>query len=230
MQKAHAAVSFGTGLRRQPLPIYKAFARVGIHREVANLERRQVLKEVAALRRGHPKIAEAGLDNHPRSGNLVPGNGNAEPRFVRSPAPDADQRIRLALRTQLGVEVGDTLGHFKTLGALEAVEIDHNDVVQILNAPVSQNHCALANELRGIHVAHLQLFAFARHYQRTHLQKTKLRILAAAFRQLDSELDFYGTPHGILADGHELFEDLRQRKQSVLQNRRKADDARARAA
>src|ERR1019366_2598455 len=119
---------------------------------------------------------------------------------------------RPALGVQLGVEVRDTLGNVIAASALEAVEIHHDHVVQVLNASVSEHHCALADELAGGHFTHAQLFAFARHHQRTHLQEPELCILTGTGWQLDGELDFHGSSHGVFADGHELLEDLRQRK------------------
>src|SRR5271169_3149297 len=59
VQQAYATELFEALLCSQPLPIDKAFAGIGVHREVSDLECRQILKEVAPLRRRHPKIAES---------------------------------------------------------------------------------------------------------------------------------------------------------------------------
>src|SRR5262245_12619298 len=61
-QVADAAALARRRLRGEPVPSHEALALVGVHREVADLERGQVLEEVAALRRGHAEVAEAGLD------------------------------------------------------------------------------------------------------------------------------------------------------------------------
>src|SRR5579863_1082936 len=52
------------GLLIQPLPIQRTFSGVWVHGEVADLKCCQVLKEMAALRWGHAKIAEAGFHDH----------------------------------------------------------------------------------------------------------------------------------------------------------------------
>src|SRR5579863_10619213 len=143
------ATFFGEGrLLIQPLPIERTFSRVWVHGEVADLKCGQVLKEMAALRRGHAKIAESGFHDHASSGDFVPFHGNAEPGIVRPPAPDANQQIRTILRAQHGVEVGHSLGHFLAAAALEVLGIDHDHVTQVVDAAVTQNFCALADELR----------------------------------------------------------------------------------
>src|SRR5579859_769618 len=95
---ADAALLFHCGMISEPTPVEKAFSGVGVHREVADLERSEVLEEVAALRGGHAKVAEAGFHDGARSGNFVPLDRYAQPGIVRSPAPHSDQQIRAAFR------------------------------------------------------------------------------------------------------------------------------------
>ena len=123
--------SCNAGSAVQPLPIDKAIPGVWIHGEIANLKCGKVLEEVAALRRGDAKIAEAGLDDHARTGNLVPRDWNAEPRFVRSPSTYADQHVWPELSRELGVEGRDTLRHLVAARPLKAMEVDGNDIAQI---------------------------------------------------------------------------------------------------
>ena len=44
--------------------------------------------------------------------------------------------MRLA---QIGIEVRMHFGHLLTAGAFEAMEVDHDDVTQVLNAAVSEH-------------------------------------------------------------------------------------------
>jgi len=76
---AYATVFLHRWLRSEPFPINEAFARIGIHREVAYLEGCQVLEKMAALRRSDAQIAKASFNDHACIGNLVPGNRNSKP-------------------------------------------------------------------------------------------------------------------------------------------------------
>ena len=51
----------------EPLPIERTFSGVRVYGEIADLKCRQVLKKMAALRRGDAKIAETGFDDHASS-------------------------------------------------------------------------------------------------------------------------------------------------------------------
>ncbi len=92
MQAADAALFFDRGPLGQPLPIDGAFAGVGVHREISDLEGGQVLEEVAALGRGDAEVVEAGFDDGAGAGDFVPLDGDAEPGIVGSPAADTDQQ------------------------------------------------------------------------------------------------------------------------------------------
>src|SRR5580698_7257134 len=63
-EMANAILLFDRKLADQPFPIDEALAGVGIHREIADLESRQILKKMAALRGRNPKVAEPGFHNH----------------------------------------------------------------------------------------------------------------------------------------------------------------------
>ena len=90
---ADAALLFQRRLLGEPRPIDGAFAGVGIHGKVSDLEGREVLEEMTALRRSDPEIMEAGFDDRARAGDFVPLDGDPEPWVVRSPAADSDQQI-----------------------------------------------------------------------------------------------------------------------------------------
>ena len=98
LQVADAALLFHGRLFGQPLPIDGAFAGIGIHGEVSDLEGGQILEEMAALRGSDAEIAESGFDDHARAGDFVPLDRNAQPGFGRSPAAYADQQIGTVLR------------------------------------------------------------------------------------------------------------------------------------
>src|ERR1035437_7937440 len=91
LQVADAALLLDYRLRSQPLPIDESLTGIGVDGEVANLKGGEVLEEMTALRRNHAQVAESRLDNHPCSGDLVPGHRNSEPGVRRSPAAHSDQ-------------------------------------------------------------------------------------------------------------------------------------------
>src|SRR5208282_2565166 len=93
LQMADTALLFHRRLFRQPLPVDGAFAGVWIHGEVTDLKGSEILKEMAALRWGDAKIAEPRFYNHARTGDFIPFDWNAQPRFGRPPAPHPNQEI-----------------------------------------------------------------------------------------------------------------------------------------
>jgi len=139
-------------LFRQPLPIDRAFAGVGIHGEVSDPKGSEILEEMAALRWGNAKIVESRFNNHARAGDFIPFDRNAQPGFVRSPAPNTNQQIGPVLRVEQAIELSDRLGHFLAATALEALLIDHYNIVKILDAAVAQNFAAQADQPLGSHI------------------------------------------------------------------------------
>src|SRR6185295_10530287 len=81
-QLAYQTALVGSRLPGQPLPVHEPLADVGIDGEITDLERREVLEEVAALRRRDTKVTESRLDDDARPGDLVPAHRDAEPRVV----------------------------------------------------------------------------------------------------------------------------------------------------
>src|SRR6266511_3027483 len=79
-EMAHSSGLLHGRLLSQPGPVHQAFAEVGIDGEIGDAEGREVLEEVAALRGSDAKVAEARLDDDARPGDLLPCDGNAEPR------------------------------------------------------------------------------------------------------------------------------------------------------
>src|SRR5205807_7206446 len=112
LQVADTALFSHGRLFRQPLPIDRAFARVGIHGEVTDPKGSEILEEMAALRWGDAKIVESRLNNHARAGDFIPFDRNAQPGLVRSPASNPDQQIGSVLRIELAIELSNRLGHF----------------------------------------------------------------------------------------------------------------------
>ena len=129
---ADTALLFYGWLFGQPLPIYGAFAGVGIYGEVTDLKGSEILEEMAALRWGDAKIAESGLNNRPRAGDFIPFYGDAEPGFGRSPAAYADQEIGAVLLVETAIELSYGGGYFLAAAALEALRIDYYYIVQIV--------------------------------------------------------------------------------------------------
>jgi len=122
LQVPHASLFLHRLLRLQPRPVYGPFSRIRIHREVAHLKRHQVLKEMASLRRDHPKIAKARLDDNAGARNFVPLYRNPQPRIVRSQPSHPNQNVRAVLQGQPGVELRDRAGHFLAASAFKAVK------------------------------------------------------------------------------------------------------------
>ena len=91
LQMADAALLFNRGLLGEPLPVDGAFAGVGVDGEVSDLERGQVLEEMAALRGRDAEVVEAGLVDGASARNFVPLDRDAEPGIVRTPSADSDQ-------------------------------------------------------------------------------------------------------------------------------------------
>src|SRR6266436_4281568 len=107
---------------------------------------------MAALRWGDAKIAESSLDNHARAGDFIPFDRNAQPGFSRSPAANPDQQIGPVLAVEHTIELSHRLGYFLAAAALEALRIDHDDIVKILDAAIAQNFAAQANQPLGLHI------------------------------------------------------------------------------
>ena len=104
MEVPHGRRLARRSLLRQPLPIDEPVARLRVDREVADVERGEVLEEVGSLRRRDLEVAEARFDDGARPRDLVPGDGNAEPRIGRPPSSDSDQEVGKPRRDELGVE------------------------------------------------------------------------------------------------------------------------------
>src|ERR1700757_2053058 len=102
---------------------------------------------MASLRRSDAEVAKARFYDRARSGDLVPIDRNAQPRVVRSPAPNTNQQIRTILRAQNSVVMRHSLCHFPAAAALKTLRIDHDNIVQILNAAVPEDFAATADQL-----------------------------------------------------------------------------------
>src|ERR1700722_11360590 len=145
-QMADASVVFHGILTGEPVPIYRAFPRIRIHREVADLKRGEVLEEMTALRGRDTKVAETCLNDQARPGNLIPVHGYSQPGIVRPPAAHSDQKIRPVAGVQYAVEVSDGFSDFVAPAAFEALRIDDDNVIQILDATIAEDFAALAKQ------------------------------------------------------------------------------------
>src|SRR5262249_19144527 len=114
------------GLRREPSPVDKAFADIGIDGEVTDVERRQVLKEVRALRRLDLEALEARSDEHAAARDLAPRPRDAEPRIRRAPPADADEDVRFSC--EVGVEPRQLVRGLSRRRPIEAMTIDDDHV------------------------------------------------------------------------------------------------------
>src|SRR5579864_1024813 len=162
LQMAYASLLFRGSLLGEPLPVERSFSGIGIHRKVSDLERRQVLKKVAALRGRDAEVPKASFDNHARARDFVPLDRNAKPGIVRTPAPHPDQQVRTILRAQNGIEMRHGFCDLAAAPALEALQIDDHHVLQILDASVAENLGATADQLRRIDVSDRQFLVIAR--------------------------------------------------------------------
>jgi hypothetical protein len=126
--------------------VHTTFTEIGIDGEIAHLKRSEILKEMAALRRRHAKIAEARFDDHARAGDFVPLHRNAEPGFIRAPPAYADQEVGEIFVCKLGVEVGHLACRFLTVAAFKVLRIDHHHITKISDAAIAENPGALCNK------------------------------------------------------------------------------------
>ena len=117
---------------------------------------------------------------------------------------------------------------FLAVCSLEPVQVDDDRVTQIGDASMPKHFRTLTHELRAVDLLHLQLFAFSREDQRSHLEKSELGGLARLPRHAHSKLNFDRTTQGPFPDSHQMIQQRRQREDSVLEDRREADDARTR--
>ncbi len=158
----HAASFLHGTLSSKPLPVDKAFARIGIDGEISHLKCGEILKKVASLRRGNSQIAEASFDDSARSGNFVPLHRNAQPRIIRSPATHANQKIRCAGLAQFGVKMRDAFRDFLAAGALKAMKVDNHHVMHVVDAPIAHDFGTLADQPLRSYVFQPQFPTFAR--------------------------------------------------------------------
>src|SRR5271156_3989445 len=104
---------------------------------------------MTALRWSYSKIAEPSLHDHACAGDFIPFDWNAQPGFGRSPAPNSDQQIGPVVPKEQAVELSDRLGYFLAAAALEALRVDHDHIVKVLDAAVAQNFAAPADQAFG---------------------------------------------------------------------------------
>src|SRR5580692_717348 len=199
VQVTDASVFVHRRLVVQPLPIHRAFAGIGIHGEVTNLECREILKKMTALGGRYAKIVESGLDNDARAGNFVPLDGDTQPGIIRSPTANSDQQIGPILGSEQAVEVGDRLRDFLTSAALKALRIHDHRIIQILDASVAQNFVALAEQLAWVQVVERQILVIARKGEGADLQEAKIGALARALWEPNRELYLHGNAQGVFS-------------------------------
>jgi len=156
-QVLHARLLLDHRLGRKPVPVDEPVAQLRVHGEVAGVVGGQVLEEVSPLRGGDPEVLEAGLDDDPRAGDLVPGDRNSEEGIRRPPPPHPEKDIGNLAARQGGVELGHLGCGHTAAGAVEAVVIDDDEVAHALDAAVAEDGRALADQVLALHVPDLQL-------------------------------------------------------------------------
>src|SRR6516164_4912627 len=119
----------------------------------------------------------------------------------------------------------DGLGYLPAAAAFKALRVDHNDVMQVLDASIAQHASALADRLCRVNLADRQVLMIARKGQRTNLQESEVSWLLSA-RQCHSKFHFHRISQRFLAGAHERVENVRHRKESMLQHGCKRNDAR----
>src|SRR5512143_2969403 len=95
-----------------------------------------------SLRRSHGEFLEAGLDDGGRARDLVPGHGYPEPLVEAPPPADPDQEVRPSFSQQFRVEPRDLQGHVAASRAVEAMDVDDNDVHDVVEGAVPQHTVA----------------------------------------------------------------------------------------
>src|SRR5271154_1457135 len=97
---------------------------------------------MAALRGRDSEIAEAGFNDHARAADFVPLYRDAQPGLGRSPASDADQKIRAVLFSELTIEARHRRRDFLTAAAFETLRVHDYYIVKIVDAAVAQHFAA----------------------------------------------------------------------------------------
>src|SRR5258708_2972849 len=111
--------------RLQPGPVHCPFPSIRIHREISDLKRHQVLKEMTALRRNDTEIPKTCLHNHPRPRNLIPFHRNSQPQIVRPQPSHSNQNVRFIFQGQLSIKVPHPLRNFLPPPPLKPLESPH---------------------------------------------------------------------------------------------------------
>ena len=98
------------------------------HREVADVEARDVVEEVRALAQVHVHRRQRRLDDRLRPADLRPRDRDAEPRVRAAPAAEADQQVGHAPVHQVEVEPRDLFGDGRRVPRLEPLGLHVDDV------------------------------------------------------------------------------------------------------
>src|SRR6185369_13961372 len=106
------------------------------------------------------EIPESRLDDGRRAGDLVPGDGDAEPRIVRAPSADSDQYIWHPFAHKGSVELCHSLRRLDARSPVEAEKIDNDQIVDAFEPSIAHHVRAAAQKSRGLHIADLELLAF----------------------------------------------------------------------
>ena len=109
---------------------------------------------------------------------------------------------------------------------IEPVKVDDHQVADV-EAPVAEHAGALADEIAGAHLADLQVARFARQGKRPKLQEPEVVHRPARSVERGRELDLDRRARPLGADPEQMLQNLGERQQPVLENRREGDEAHA---
>ena len=134
----------------------------------------------------------------------MPSQGSVDPQ-----RPTPISRYGPVLFIELAIELGDRLRHFLAAAALEALRIDHDDIVKILDAAVAQNLAAAADQLLGSHIVESQILACRAPASAAGSAGSRTPPdLAGLLRQAHGKFDLHGIAQRILAGPHQIIQNL----------------------
>ena len=133
----------------------------------------------------------------------------------------------------------DRFGHFLAAAALEALRIDHDYIVKILDAAVAQNFAARQIRRSGCTSSRARSSVSRASVKWANLQEAEFGYAVWALdacaesvelRQTDGEFYLHGIAQRIFSGPNQDIENLSQRKCAVLEHGGKGHDARSGAA
>ena len=212
----------------QPLRI-EAFARpgVGIHVDVAGVERGHVLEEMRTLAGIHPEVFQAALHDGPRLGDVAPLHRYAQRRDARAPATVAHEHIVATVGAHPVVELLEFRRH---LARLHHVEGGFAQVHEVTHPGDPSRTDGAAGRYQGalrVDAAPVHLRTEAVGGDGPYLQDVEDGRRIRTGVQVGREFDLHPALDLLFHDVQQLVQDVRQREGVVFEDVRESHEFRA---